>query len=422
MVSALGAGMQTIPPSPLPERRDADLSIGGFFSLAAISGTTIGMASIVTQLFALKIGATPIQIGVIGAMEATGMMLLTLPAGFIIARHGAKRVYSLASLGPLFLYALMPLLGAWWAVAAVRLAIGTCIPFRTVSMTSAFIGQLARIGHAKAGWYRAFFSAGMAVIGPALATLLTGNVSFLWCYLLIAGLFGLMALFSLSFFPEKEDAAGIAKADQPAFAQVAALLSNRDVSESCAIEFLSGATGAMFSTFILLVAGSLPGLTNRDGVTVILADGLVTIAFLFLGAGILRHLTRRQAYAAGLLLATSALGLAANAGGLAGLIAGGVMLSIGSALVHLVNMVLLSNLPGEKSKASGLYQLSSMLGAATGALSGGVLSKIFGIGSLFLAWIPILLAVALPIWLLGRRSRQSGVLSINTGQGDPDAA
>jgi predicted MFS family arabinose efflux permease len=269
-------------------------------------------------------------------------------------------------------------------------------------MTSAFIGQLPRIGHGKAGWYRAFFSGGMAVVGPAMATALTGRLSFLWCYVLVAGSFAVMALFSLSFFPEKEAApAGAGPSDSP-LGQLAALLKNPDVAESCGIEFLSGATGALFSTFILLVAGSLPGLTNRDGVTVILVDGLVSITCLFLGAGFLRRLSRRQAYSAGLSLAVAALAIAGTATGLPGLILGGVLLSVGSALVHLVNMVLLSNLPGEKSKASGLYQLCSMLGSASGALAGGLLSQALGIAWLFTAWIPVLLVAALPIWLIGR--------------------
>jgi predicted MFS family arabinose efflux permease len=213
-----------------------------------------------------------------------------------------------------------------------------------------------------------------------------------------------MSAFSLSFFPEREQAAPGAVAKGGAVSQLAALLKNPTVSESCSIEFLSGATGAMYSTFILLVAGSLPGLTNRDGVTVILIDGLVSITCLFFGARLFCRLSRRQTYAAGLTLAVAALTIAANATGLPGLILGGMLLATGSAMVHIVNMVLLSQIPGEKSKASGLYQLSSMLGAATGALSGGLLSHVFGLNHLFASWVPILLLCTVPIWLIARRT------------------
>lgn len=387
-----------------PSAPAGDISIGGFLALAATSGVTIGMANIVTQLFAISIGATPFQMGVIGAMEASGMMLLMVPAGFIIARHGAKFVYATASLGPLLLYLLMPFLGYWWTIALARLAVGMCIPFRTVSMTSAFLGQLRRIGSHKAGWYRASLTFGMAVLGPAAATFLTPRISFLWCFLIIGTLFGIMAAFSLSFFPEKEEPAPGGVATDGFFAQVARLFRNPDVSESCAIEYMSGATGSLFTTFILLVAMSLPGLTARDGVTVLLIDGIVTITALFFGARLLTRLSRRQAYAAGLALAVAALVTAASANGLPGLVIGGVLLSLGAALVHLVNMILLAGLPGEKSKASGVYQLSQMLGSASGALAGGLLSRIMPVQSLFLAWVPFLLLAAVPIWLFGRRS------------------
>lgn len=380
------------------------MSIAGFLSLAATSGVTIGMANIVTQLFAISIGATPFQMGIIGAMEAIGMMLLTVPAGFIIARHGAKMVYAIASLGPLFVYLLLPLAGQWWLVALARLSVGICIPFRTVSMASAFLGQLRRIGSHKAGWYRASLTLGMAVLGPAGATFMTARASYHVCYIVIAVLFGGMAAFSLSFFPEKEDDAAAGGDRIGVVGQIIRLLRNPDVSESCSIEFVSGATASLFATFIFLVAASLPGLTARDAVDVLLIDGIVTITALFFGARLLRYLSRRQAYAIGLVLALAALLVAFSADGLSGLIMGGVLLSLGAALVHLVNMVLLAGLPGDRSKASSVYQLSQMLGSASGALAGGMLSKVMPVQAIFGAWLPVLAMVAVPIWLFGRRS------------------
>ena len=271
-------------------------------------------------------------------------------------------------------------------------------------MNSAFLGQLKRIGDGKAGWYRGSLTLGMAVLGPALATFLNARVSYLWCFAVIAFLFGVMALFSLSFFPEREEQAAV-PAQGGFLGQVGALLRNPDVAESCAIEFASGATGSLFATFILLAAMALPGLTAADGVTVLLVDGGVTMACLFLGANLIRRLGRRPAYAAGLVLAVISLAIAGMAGGLAGLILGGILLSVASALVHLVNMIVLSRIPGEKSKASGVYQLSQMIGATTGALLGGVMSTVMPVQHVFLAWIPLLLLAAPPIWLLGRQPR-----------------
>lgn len=385
------------------EKEAGEISIAGFLSLAVLSGLTIGMAKIVTQLFAISIGADAFQIGVISAMESVGMMLLTVPAGFIIARHGAKTVYAIASLGPLFVNLFIPALGSWWTLALARLLIGLCIPFRTVSMNSAFLSQLRRIGDGKAGWYRGSFTLGVAVLGPAAATLLVTHASYGWGFAAIAALFAVMAGFSLSFFPAREPGAS-GEAPTSPWRQITSLLRNPELAESCAIEFLSNATASLFGTFVLLVAMRLPGLSAADGVNVLLVDGLTTMAALFLGANLLRRLDRRQAYAIGLALAVASLGITASANGLLALMAAGILLAGATALVHLVNMILLSRLPGEKSKAAGVYQLSQMLGATSGAMLGGALSRLLPLQTIFLACIPLLLAAALPIALFGRQS------------------
>ena len=94
------APADTLSATPRLEARDWQF-LGGFTTLALISGLTIGLSKVVTQFFALNIGATPFQIGLIVAMESIGMVLVTVPAGFIIAKFGARRVYAIASLGPL---------------------------------------------------------------------------------------------------------------------------------------------------------------------------------------------------------------------------------------------------------------------------------------------------------------------------------
>ena len=109
-----------------------------FMLLAAFSGATIGMAKIVTTLYALHLGANSMQVGIISAMESLGMIVLTLPAGFVIARYGARRVYFLASVGPMLLNLAIPMFGHWLWLAVARLLIGLCIPFRIVPFCSSY--------------------------------------------------------------------------------------------------------------------------------------------------------------------------------------------------------------------------------------------------------------------------------------------
>ena len=126
------------------------------------------------------------------------MVLLTLPAGFVIARVGARRVYFLASLGPLLLNLAIPLFAHWTWLAVARLLIGLCIPFRIVAMNSAFLRQLRHIGRDKAGWYRGALTLGMGLLGPLLGNALSGG-SFTLGFVVIGLCFGSMAVYSLGF-------------------------------------------------------------------------------------------------------------------------------------------------------------------------------------------------------------------------------
>ncbi|MGF7150640.1 MFS family permease [Sphingomonas zeicaulis] len=361
--------------------------LANFIALSLVSGLTIGLGKIVTTLYALQLGASSFQVGIISAMESVGMMLVTVPAGFIIARYGMRSVYFVSSLGPLLVNLLMPLSAAWLALAGGRWLIGLCIPFRIVSMNSAFLERLPSLGQAKAGWYRGTLQGGMAIVGPAAAVFLTQRLSITTSFLLVAALFGVMALFSLSFMPTRH-------ADVPAspgfLAELRLLLADANIAESCLIEFLSGATTALFTTFVILLAIALPPLTQQDGIRLMLFQGVTSVAMLFLGGSLVAQLPRRGAYGLGLALVAAAFALFGLSGGFAGLAAGAVLLSAGASIVHLVNVRVLAAIPGGKSKVAGLYNLASMTGSSVGSLAGGAVSRLVPLQSVFLLWLPVL--------------------------------
>lgn len=377
--------------------------LANFLLLSVVSGLTVGLGKIVTTLYALSLGATPFQIGVVSAMESIGMVFVTVPAGFIIARYGARGVYFFSSLGPMLVNLLMPLSGSWLALAAGRWFIGLCIPFRMVSMNSAFLERLDRIGHGKAGWYRASLTGGMAIVAPALASILTGRWSVAAIFWAVAALFAIMALFSLSFLPSRDPAAQ--PGDISVVAELQLLVANSRIAESCLIEFASAATNALFTTFVIVLAASLPGLTAQDGIHVMLFQGVAVVTMLFLAGPIVARIGVRTAYGVSLAAAAAALIAFGLAQGFPHLALGAALLSIGSALVHLVNVRMLASLPGGKSKVAGLYNLASMTGSSAGAILGGLLSKLVTLQSVFLLWLPLLLIAALLIRALADAPR-----------------
>jgi MFS family permease len=365
--------------------------MANFLLLALVSGLTVGLGKVVTTIYAIDLGATAFQVGVIGSMESIGMVLVTVPAGFIIARYGARGIYFASSLGPLLVNFAMPFAAGWAALAGGRWLIGLCIPFRMVAMNSAFLERLRGRGETRGGWYRGALTAGMAILGPASAGILILKAGVTAAFFIVAALFGVMAVFSLSFLPARQPAA---EESVSFIAEIGALLGNRAVAESSFVEFLSSATGSLFSTFILLLAAALPPLTREDGITVLLVQGVSTVALLFLSGTLVARLARGTAYALALALAAAALALLGFAHGFPALAAGAVLLSAASAVVHLINVRMLASIPGAKSKAAGLYNLASMTGSSAGALGGGLLTKLVPLQSVFLLWLPLLFGAA----------------------------
>ena len=304
--------------------------LANFMLLAAFSGATIGMAKIITTLYAIEIGANSLQLGIISAMESLGMVLLTLPAGFVIARFGTRRVYFLASLGPMLLNLAIPLFGGWIWLAAARLLIGLCIPFRIVAMNSAFLRQLKRIGNDKAGWYRGSLTLGMGLLGPLLGNWLSGSTGFTLGFVVIGLCFGLMAVYSLGFWEAEQvepSSLDVGAESGSMFSQVLAMLQNLEIAESCLIEMLSGATGALFGTFIILLAMDVAGLSQSQAVSLVMVQGLAAVLGLFGLGYLVERIGRRFAYVAGLSAAVLGLLLLGRAHGYVLLAIGGVLLS-----------------------------------------------------------------------------------------------
>jgi MFS family permease len=381
-----------------------------FVSLTLLAGTTIGMGNVITTLFALHLGATPFQIGLISGAATLGMLIVTLPAGFLIARFGARRVYLLASLNCLIVYMIVPWLTLWSALAVARSLVGLSVPFRTVSMNSTFLQRMRELGAGKAGWYRAAQTTGTAVIGPWLGTFLTGSSSFLLSYACLAGLFGLMALWSQSFLPEAETVSETVVANKGGFlGQIRLMLKDLWVGESCLTEFVNSSTTSLFSSFMIVLAVKELGFRTSEAVTLVTSQGIGLIVALFLFGPLLRRVRIGYAYVASLLSATASLLLVGMGHTLPVLMLGTLLLAWSAALIHLVNMLRLAGSPIAKSKISGLLNLASQGGSLLGSVAGGALSLVVGLQHVFLAWIPIIwVTAALCLWRV-RATREAAI-------------
>ncbi len=372
--------------------------------LALASGTTISMAQLATTLYALALGVDDARLGIIAAMEPLGIALMTLPAGLLVARYGARRVYFAASMGPMLLNLVVPFTGAWPLIALTQGLIGLCIPFRIVSINGAFLARLAQIGLARAGWYRAAMSIGTGMAGPWLASWLIGTHGAVATFCAASASFAGMALFSRVLLGDAVPPPRGASFQTGGLRALLALAWSRDIREQLVVEAVNSATRALVGTYTVVLAIQSLGLTQTHAVALLTWQGAAAVIALFGLGHVTQRMTERRCHAlslAGGMAGLLALGLARDAwivgAGLAALCAG-------SSLLHLVNMQHLGRHPADKSQVSSLYNLASMTGAFCGPLVGSALVPLVGLRAVVLCWLPVVVLVAFALrFVHGRR-------------------
>src|SRR5690606_36519185 len=118
----------------------------------------------------------------------------------------------------------------------------------------------------KASWYRASQTLGMGLLGPLLGSFFTENAGYLVAYGVIGLLFGIMAFYGNNILPAAEPA-------EPAHVQPPggmirqswSLLQDREIRNSCLIEFVTHSTTALFQTYIILIALEISSLNEHHG-------------------------------------------------------------------------------------------------------------------------------------------------------------
>lgn len=376
-----------------------------FLSLAVLSGATLGMSKLVTTLYAMELGASSSQIGLIHAAEALGMVLLTLPAGVLIDRLGSGRLYWLASLLPAALHVAILCWSNWLWLLALRLLVGVCVPFRSVAMSTLFLQRLPALGLDKAGWFRAALMAGMLWVGPWAGAGLYQHAGSP-AMLAVALSFVAMALWGGHLWRQQAPAPSTDEQTCQPRRPLAALRGvwrHATVRSCCLAEWLSSTTGSLVATFSLVLCVEQLHWTPTQAVQLITGQGVVTVLFLFGLSRNVRKLAAPRVYGLALLAGCTALCLLGTASTFASLAAAMLLLSAAGASVHLANLGRLSAVTLDKGGVSGVFSLSQTLGMLCGSLYGGLLAGWLTLRQLFPVSAAVLLAAAGLLWLAARR-------------------
>jgi len=352
--------------------------------LGVLVGTTNGISKVSLPLYAAALHASPWQIGLVGGLQFAGMLLLSLPLGALIDRHGSRPLFRFGAVAStaLYLLGLTQVAQPSHLIACVAL-LGLCNPFRMVPTQTEFLHILPRLGPGKAGWNRAAHTLGMFFIGPSLGAALLGWFGFQQTFVMVAA--GMVVSLTVGNHVLRDAAPG--RKDQAAplkeriAGQLRIVLERAQLRRTMGIEFCGQMAMSYFTVFIVLVGIRQFGMATQEAAGLLTLQGAVFVATLF-GGGILLARWREEArygLAFSLLFAHEALLFAPQHKAQLWLSAG--FLGLGLGTQHLTSVTRFGALMGElgRGRVGGLFSLAGPSGGLTGAVLGGLLGQHFGL-------------------------------------------
>ncbi|MCK6388270.1 MAG: MFS transporter [Zoogloea sp.] len=369
--------------------------LAGFVLLAVLSGITLGIAKVTTTLYALSLQASPVELALLGAAQSVGILAVSLPVGLMVDRYGAQRLFIAGSLLVTLFYALIPAWSQLWFLLACTTAVSLAMPLRFISLSAVFMEELARIGEARAGWFRGAHMSGMFLIGPALAAGIVAAIGYAGSYWLIAGLLLVTATMAPLAFPGERGRKAPGPARQLSWRsignQLALLKTEAALRSTCVSEFFAMAVNMFYAFFIVVLAIEVFGFSSQAASALISLQGGAFIAALFgmggllarRGEGFIHRLSDACIVAALLVLGLGRSDLC--------LWLGGPLLGFGLGMLQTVNLSRFARLGRQlgQGTVSSLAALLGPAGATAGSLVGALVGEAAQLQTLFLAFVPV---------------------------------
>jgi MFS family permease len=376
-----------------------------FASLSSLMGISVGVAKVTTSLYAVHLGATPTELGLIAGAQSLGTLVMSLPLGFLVEQYGPGRLFVLGTLIAGGLYAAVPLAPSALYLLGCTTLISFFMPFRFVSLNSVFMAELESLGESKAGWYRGTHMLGMFLLGPALAAVVLGALDFDGTYRAIALAFvATIGLSPIVFGPYSRPRGAARRLSWSGMLEQLRLMArDEELRQVCTIESLAQGTNAYYSFFIIVVAMDVVGLDRAAASSLVAANGVTYVFALLTLGGVARRVGARAVYRFSFLWAAAALLVLGLSRTQAGLWLGGLCLGLGLGSLQIVNLTRFARCGSRlgRGKMAGLNALVAPSGAIIGNLAGGLVGKAFGVQVMFLVLSPLFIAAGLMLAVPG---------------------
>lgn len=349
-----------------------------FLVVLMLGGLSSGLARVVTSLQAVALGAGPLELGLLAASQSLALVLMSVPSGALVRRHGSRRTFVVGSLAGGLACGAVPALGAGAFLHVAAATVGLCMPLRFVATNVVALRNLEAQGGARAGWYRGCHLLSMFLVGPAVAVPAAAVLGLSGAWYVVAASFLLAAAYA----PLALGGEGRAR---QATARVTTARRDPEASSLVANEFASQGAFTAFSFFIVPIAIGRYGATPAAAAGLLTAQATSFVLALFGlgGAGTRWPRGRFVAVAYGTATAALlALGLGRSAGALW---AGSLLLGVGLGLLQTDNLVRAARVGARAGQdaAAALQSLAGSSGGLASGIVGGVVGARVGVQGLF---------------------------------------
>lgn len=381
---------------------DKNYLLFGFVTINILTGMCCGIISMVLPLFAISIGASTSDVGIIKGISGIGALIMVLPSGLLVDNYGAKRLYVFGSIfSTLTTFILAFSMSTEIIIIAMALQ-GFSNSLRFTSLNAAFFNKLTEIGIEKSGWYRGAMSIGLTFIGPLVGGYLISIFSYINVFNITA-ILTLLPMIPLLLFifmqNNKEKSVKIKFNVLEQLKEFKELLKDNILRQTVIIEGVSTACFSSFATFIVVYMVKILNVEIQYASWFLITEGIAYVIVVFLGGGLLYRYSRKNLYLTS--ISTMMLGLLIIAVYKNAwiIMLGTSMLGAGTGLLNIITYSSLGSVKGKKGKVSSALSACTGVGSTFGPMFGGFIGEVFSYSAIFLGYIPILFIVGIYIYI-----------------------
>jgi MFS family permease len=372
--------------------------ITSFLILNITSGTVGGAMQLVVPLYAMSLHATTAQIGVIRGISGLGMLLLVIPAGFLVDHFGSKRLFLTGSLSGTASTLALVLAKVPVAMIALMGLSGLFSSLKMTALNASFFKNLNSMGLEKAGWFKGSMSIGLTFLGPVFGAFLVKVAGFRAIFMLLAAL-TLIPMSLVLFFHSEEPGRGqmheLGEVIRRQLQEFRVMIGRRSLYLPLLTESLSTSCFATFSTFIVVISVKILHLPPSAASFLMTLEGGVFILTVFAAGPLIRKLTQFQLYLLSVAVIVGGLAMLSFSASFLFISVSSVVLGLGLGLINLVTSSRIGLMEGEKGKIVALFAASVGVGISLGPMLGGLVGEYLGAQNIFLTFIPLFLLLVI---------------------------